>query len=371
MIRRQYIEVATQALRQGRVGRVVRQVVTTAVVPVSSKVGRPLTGPLIANLIVTYRCNSRCFMCDLPKRWFYETRGLEEMSTTALEGVIDDLAAIGTTGIGLSGGEPTLRKDCVELLRHAKQRDLHVHINTNGATLTEVGRVDALLESGVDSINISLDASNALLHDRLRGDRGAFDRVTEATELILSRRKGQSPRVSYVTVVSPDNRRELPEIVATAKRRGVDAVSFMPLHGVYSGASAPIDVAEVEEAVEWIREYRRGPDGRIIDSSDAYLSLFGRALRGEPSPLQCFASYNHVLVDCYGNVFPCHYIFETGAPIGNIRDTPLREMWSGAHYRAVRKELSKCSDCYWNCHTEMNLLYQRRGEGVEHVHGPD
>ena len=42
-----------------------------------------------------------------------------------------------------------------------------------------------------------------------------------------------------------------------------------------------------------------------------YLSLFERAWRGEPSPLKCYATYNHLLVDCYGNFYPCALWFTT------------------------------------------------------------
>jgi MoaA/NifB/PqqE/SkfB family radical SAM enzyme len=117
-------------------------------------------------------------------------------------------------------------------------------------------------------------------------------------------------------------------------------------------------VAAMEETMRRLVALRRGGDD-FLDNSEAYLSLFPRAFRGEESPLRCYVGYNHVLVDCFGNVYPCAYFCETGRPTGNVRDTPLRDLWTGSTYRELRRTLSACRECYWNCHTEMNLLYQR------------
>jgi radical SAM protein with 4Fe4S-binding SPASM domain len=114
----------------------------------------------------------------------------------------------------------------------------------------------------------------------------------------------------------------------------------------------------MDETIRRLVDMRHGGD-EFLDNSEAYLSLFPRAFRGEQSPLRCFVGYNHVLVDPYGNVYPCAYFCETGRSAGNVRDTPLHELWSGKTYRELRRTLSACRECYWNCHTEMNLLYQR------------
>jgi radical SAM protein with 4Fe4S-binding SPASM domain len=67
------------------------------------------------------------------------------------------------------------------------------------------------------------------------------------------------------------------------------------------------------------------------------------------------------VVDTYGNVFPCTLHYQFGRAIGNVRDVPLRTLWRSEDYQRRREELTACTDCYWNCHTEINLLYQRPG----------
>jgi MoaA/NifB/PqqE/SkfB family radical SAM enzyme len=360
VIRRQYLRIARRAFREGKLLWLAKQVVRVASVPLADRMQRPLAGPILGNIVPTYRCNNACFMCDLPKPWFYKARGGQELDTAGMKALVDDFARIGTLGLSFTGGEPTLRPDCFELVEHASSRGMLAHLNTNAYTLQNAELVRALLDTGVESMNISLDGAVAATHDRLRHAKHGFDRVARATELILAHRRGSRPSITYTFVIGPENHREVFDFIALARGRGIESVSFMPLHGCYRGAQplAAAQIAEMEETIRHLVDMRRGGDN-FLDNSEAYLSLFPRAFRGESSPLRCFVGYNHVLVDCYGNVYPCAFFCETGRPAGNVHQTPLPELWKGASYRELRRTLSACRECFWNCHTEMNLLYQR------------
>lgn len=360
VVRRQYLRIARRALREGKVLWLAKQAMKVASIPLAERIGKPLAGPILGNLAVTYRCNNACFMCDLPKPWFYKARGQEELETTGMKKLIDDFADLGTMGLSLTGGEPTLRADCFALLEHAAKRGMLPHLNTNAYTLQTPDQVRALIASGVESMNISLDGAIPETHDRLRRAKLGFERVARATELVLAQRRGRNPAITYTFVVGPENHHEIEAFIALARQRGIDSVSFIPLHNCYRGAQplSPEHIAEMEESMARLRAVRRGDD-EFVDNSDGYLSLFPRAFRGDTSPLRCFVGYNHLLADCYGNVYPCAFFCETGRPAGNVHDTPLAELWYGPGYQQLRKDLRHCGECYWNCHTEMNLLYQR------------
>ena len=357
----QYFRMARRAVREGRLAWLASTAAQTLSVPLSHRLGRPLAGPVMANLVPTYRCNNDCFMCDLPKPWLYERRGSRESSTAELKAVIDDLAAIGVVGLSFAGGEPTMRPDCFELLAHGRERGLFVHLNTNGYNLHQAARIDALLEARIESMNLSLDGAEAATHDRLRGVRHGFERIAQATEAILRRRDAGKPAVTYTFVLGPENYREVPAFVELARRRGVDSVSFNPLTGCYRDAR-PADAEAlrgIDRAVDWIREEKaRSADPEFIDNSDAYLSLFPKALRAEPSPLTCYVGYHNVIVDTYGNVYACTVMYQNGRAVGNVRQQPLPELWRSEAYQRHREELTGCKACFWNCHTELNLIYQ-------------
>ncbi len=358
-LRRQYLRVAGRAFREGKLGWVVRQGLKTLSVPVSDRLGHPLAGPLLANVIITYRCNNACFMCDLPVPSFYKKRGTEEFGTEQLKRIIDDFAAIGTSGVNITGGEPTLRPDCFELITHAKQTGMLVNLSTNAFNLARPDRAEALLATGVDSLNISLDGARPETNDRLRGVDGCFAHVEQASELLLARRRNRRPSLTYIFVIGPTNHREIPAFLELSRSRGVDTVGFMPLIGTYHDhvAPSPEQVAAMTESIRLLRQAKRTTYADFIDNSDDYLSLFDRAWRGEPSPLKCYAPYNHLAVDCYGNFFPCALWFTIGKSSGNMRNISLAKYWRTE--REIRRQLSGCHDCYWNCHSEMNLLYQK------------
>lgn len=362
-VRMQYVRMARRAVSEGRLAWLASTAAKTLAVPFSHRLGRPLTGPLMANLVPTYRCNNACFMCDLPKPSLYKARGERESTTEELKAIIDDMAAIGVAGLSLAGGEPTVRNDCFELLAHGHERGLFVHLNTNGYNLLlQPERIDELLATGVGSMNFSLDGSTAETHNRLRDAVFGFERIEKATELILAKRRKGRPSVTYTFVLGPDNCHEVPAFVELARRRGVDSVSFNPLTACYTDAEAasPEKLRGMDDAVAWLRaEKARSRDPEFIDNSDAFLSLFPRAFRATPSPLQCYVGYHNVIVDTYGNVFPCTVHYQFGRAIGNVRDVPLRTLWHSDAYQREREKLLGCTDCYWNCHTEINLIYQR------------
>lgn len=360
--RMQYFRMARRAVQEGRFAWLASTAAKTLSVPISHRFGRPLTGPLMANLVPTYRCNNACFMCDLPKPSLYAKRGAREFETEELKRVIDGMAEIGVAGLSLAGGEPTVRPDCFELLRYGKQRGLFVHLNTNGYNLfAKPERLDELLATGVDSMNFSLDGATAETHNRLRDAVYGFERIEKATAEILSRRKRGKPAVTYTFVIGPDNCDEVPEFVALARRRGVNSVSFNPLTACY-GEAVPHTAEQLDRmdaAVRWLRaEKRRSPDPEFIDNSYGFLDLFPRAFRAEPSPLTCYVGYHNLVVDCFGNVYPCTVHYQFGRAVGNVEQMPLPELWRSAAYQREREKLAGCKDCYWNCHTEINLLYQ-------------
>lgn len=99
----QYFRMARRAVAEGRLAWLVATAAKAASVPVSHRLGRPLAGPLMANLVPTYRCNNACFMCDLPKPSLYEGRGEREFDTNELKAIIDDMATIGVAGLSLAG----------------------------------------------------------------------------------------------------------------------------------------------------------------------------------------------------------------------------------------------------------------------------
>jgi MoaA/NifB/PqqE/SkfB family radical SAM enzyme len=226
---------------------------------------------------------------------------------------------------------------------------------------------------GLDSVNVSLDGAVAETHDRLRGHPGSFARVTDRIQAHAkardrSRRSGRT-RIAVTSVLTPDNAEQVEALADLAERLGADSLGFIPMHEYHDGDTLR-DVAParpwadtMRRAVETLRRLKETRP--IIENSGAYIGLFNDCFDGRPTPIRCRAAETSMVVDCYGRVFPCVPLSEVDRPIGRVTGGTLASFWKSDAYAAARRDLAKCRACYWNCHTEMNLLWasgRRRGK---------
>lgn len=332
-----------------------------AMLQLSSLVKRPLCGPALGTLMVTYRCNYHCAMCNMPvKAGEFARKGAREFSTEQFLQVIKDFAKLGAPGIGFTGGETLLRDDIFELLAATRNHGMIAHLNTNGWLLGDE-QARRIIDIGVDSVNISLDGATAATHDRIRRHPGAFDRAVAAVErlVMLKRKQGSSVRIKTVAVLDGTNIDEVPEMIALSRRLGTDCIEFIPRQPF---ADAPQDagpdpalLAKVDLLVDYLL---KGDDrGVHLENSPSHLRLFRSSFAGLRCPVRCSAGYNSLAVDCYGNVFPCVPWINWGKSVGNLAGTSLDEFWRSSEYQQKRAAIASCRDCYLNCQTELNLLF--------------
>jgi MoaA/NifB/PqqE/SkfB family radical SAM enzyme len=362
MVRKVYIDFLKRRICAGHLdwaaGLATRYVLTK----ISFLAGRPFCGPILGTLVTNYDCNLRCRMCRLPEggRLLRREAG-NPLSTEEMKSVIDGFADLGTKGIGFTGGEPLLRPDLFLLLRHARKRGMLTHLNTNG-TLMDEAAAQAILDAGVDSLNISLDGATRGTHDRIRGVPGAFARTVEAIRRLDRMRKEarSALRTKVVAVLSEENIDEVREYLLMGASLGVDCVEFIPRQpfpeGPGKGIPAdPALVRRIEAAVRLLRDPSSLPVP--LENSPRMLGLFATAFRGEPSPLKCHAGYNSLAVDCHGRIFPCVPYVNWNQPVGALDGKGLRSFWYSQEYAPARREVTRCRSCTLNCQAELNLLF--------------
>ena len=124
------------------------------------------------------------------------------------EALLPDLRAArdqGARRVLFSGGEPTLRRDLLLLVRAARRLGLGVGLATNGRTLIYPRLREALLTAGVDHLRISLHAATAAVHDRMVGVPGAFAQTLAALRALLSTDLSTPPRVEVACTLTDEN----------------------------------------------------------------------------------------------------------------------------------------------------------------------
>ncbi len=183
-------------------------------------------------LSITDRCNLRCKYC-MPEG-ITLTPHCEILTYEELLRVAAQAVALGVTKFKVTGGEPLVRKGCVDFVGQLKALPgvEQVTMTTNGLLLG--AQLEALVSAGLDAVNISLDTVDNAKYCQLTGYRGsALPRLMGLLEQCVV----QGIRTKVNVVLLEENRDELPELASIAQHLPVD-VRFIELMPIGYGASA-------------------------------------------------------------------------------------------------------------------------------------
>lgn len=258
---------------------------------------------------VTELCNLACTHCPHPafkKSDFYGGRSLSfELSAKAV-------GEVATSGKGIvqyvrfaSDGEPMLNKALFPMLDDAVKRSgTFVSLTTNGTLLTDA-RIDALLATGVNLVDVSIDAYSDDVYSkiRVRGDLNVTR--TNVLRLMARARESRSAlRVAVSYIEQPDNAHETALFEKFWNDAGADSVAIRRLH---SAAGAVIPIADL---------------------------LRRDAVAKQRRP--CVYPWERVMVTPRATLAFCPTDWTGGSALADYRTTTIAEVWRGAQYRALR-----------------------------------
>jgi len=287
---------------------------------------------------LTRRCNLHCAHCYMDA---FDREFPGELTTSEAVAVIDDLAQFGVPVLLLSGGEPLMRPDILELCSYAFSQGLRAVLSSNG-TLIQPELAAAIKNAGVSYAGISIDGAEAT-HDRFRGMKGAFQQTLEGIRNL--QRAGV--KTGLRCTITRFNLRELDYIFDLAERENLQRLCFY--HLAYGGRGERIrkhDLSpeESRQAVDTIFNRTLELDSRGIDmevltvdnhADAAYLYLKVK----ETQPNRADEVYKLlrrnggntagsgiVCIDPQGNLHPDQ--FWQSYTIGNVRQSPFSALLS-------------------------------------------
>jgi radical SAM protein with 4Fe4S-binding SPASM domain len=339
--------------------------------------------PYVVSWNLTYRCNLACEHCYLdaggtPQVGTENFADRSELGTEECFRVIDEIAAFAPECVTiLTGGEPLLRRDILEIVRRASERGLWVVVGTNGVRITEnVAR--RLADAGARGLSLSLDALDPDRHDRFRKVRGAWQNTVDGAE-ILNRTK--LPFIVQTTAGS-HNRGELDEIADFAHDRLAAKVwnlYFLVPTGRGQFVS-DITPAQYDEVLASLYRIQRKYDRRMLVNAKCAphyiktvlenagvpsdpISMDAGSATGPPwagsSPIRtysggaggCPAGTHYMGIRPNGDVTPCPYL-----PVfaGTLRSASLADLWTSSDlFAGIRRRTSlggRCGECEMNGH---------------------
>ena len=347
----------------------------------------PFARPYVISWNLTYRCNLACEHCylDAGGTQLVATENFADRSELGTEDcfkVIDEIAAFAPECLTiLTGGEPLLRRDIIEIVRRAADRGLWVVVGTNGVRITE-NVAKRLAEAGARGLSLSLDALDAERHDRFRRVRGAWQNTVAGAEIL--NRTGL-PFIVQTTAGS-HNAGELEAIADFAHDRlGAKVWNLYFLvptgRGQFVSDMTPAQYDDVLGSLYRIqRKYERrmlvnakcAPHyiKTVLEFAEASGGGAPRAMgsAGEPgngsawpgsSPIRtysggaggCPAGTHYMGIRPNGDVTPCPYL-----PMfaGSLRRSTLRDLWTSSElFTGIRRRTSlggRCGECEMNAH---------------------
>jgi len=310
------------------------------------------SAPYRMDLALTYRCNNDCAHCynlehpsltprsPLPAGEGMGVRG--ELSTDDWKRVLDRTWELGIPHVVFTGGEPTLRNDLPELIAHAEANGQITGLNTNARRLSDKKFVRALLEAGLDHVQITVESCDPGVHDDMVRAKGAFEQTIRGLENALATRL----YVMTNTTMLRTNVHTIPDTLDFLAGMGVPTVGLNALiysgHGTTVGTGLP--ESDLLPLLETARAKTEAHGQKLIWYTPTQYCHF------DPMQLElgikgCTAALYNMCVEPDGGVLPCQSYYQ---PLGNLLADSWDSIWN--HELAVRLRErqglpEKCQGC--------------------------
>ncbi len=184
------------------------------------KIKQATKQPSLTQLLIypTDCCNLKCQHCYYNA--IYETsqnHRTDEVSYDHLCGAIEELLPFGLRGCKLSGGEPFLRKDLIDICRYIDSRGISVAIETNGTFINERDAKVLGQLHGRTTVSISIDGANPDTHETCRGISGCFNDTMRGLKYLVN----AGVEVQVIVCLFEANKTELPRLMKICAEKGV------------------------------------------------------------------------------------------------------------------------------------------------------
>jgi MoaA/NifB/PqqE/SkfB family radical SAM enzyme len=318
-----------------------------------------LRHPYKLNFAVTYRCQSRCQSCNIWRQKPRQELRLDE---------IDEFARKNThfRWLGLTGGEPFLRSDIIEVVDTFRQHSKGLYLlamPTNSLASEDMiaSRIDHMFELGVPRIilTLSLDGYRRL-NDRIRGVNGSFDKVMGMAKRLREMQKvWKGLGFSFGYTMSKLNEGALEQTYQEVKKEIPDVtyndfhVNMGQISGIYYdniGADIQTDrLAMADELASFISK-RHMELGVAPMIESVYLKKLVDYMRTGRQPMRSRSLDASLFMTSDGNVYPS---IMWDRKIGNVRDTgyDLEPLWHSKEAEDVRSliKAGKEPSCWTAC----------------------
>jgi len=300
---------------------------------------RQIQMPTDASIILTYRCQMRCKMCNI---WKYPTDKEKEITAKDLEKLPK------LKFINLTGGEPFLRDDIEEIIDISLKKAKRVVISTSGWHVDKIIKVAEKFKGKNLGIRVSIEGLSQK-NDYLRGRSGGFDR---GLKVLLALRQMGFKDIGFGITVSNDTSEDMLWLYELAKNLKMEFATAI-VHNSYYFHKYDNEIVNKDEVIanfhELIRRQLRENNPKSWFRAFFNLGIINY-VRGGKRMLPCEAGTVNFFIEPYGDVYPCNGLDEKiwKVSMGNIREVnSFEELWFSERANKVRELVRACPKNCW------------------------
>lgn len=252
--------------------------------------------PINGSMEITHRCNLRCKHCYLGQQdAIHEQASCRELDTKAILKIIDDITAAGCLYFLITGGDPLMRKDFIDIYKHAVKNGLVVKLFTNGTLISD--KVVEVLQNFIPQlVDITLYGATADTYEKVTGAPGSYERCILGIEKLLAAKIPVGLKTELLNL----NQHELFAMESLAASFGLKFRYDYAVQPCLNGDKTPlqfriepedgvaIDFASEERQKQWVEQ--SGEISMGLASDKIY---------------DCSAGRMSFHIDPYGNLMPC------------------------------------------------------------------
>jgi len=271
---------------------------------------------LLAEL--TYGCPLHCPYCSNPLEL---AAYRDELSTAEWQRVLTEARELGVLQLHLSGGEPLLRRDLVEIVRHAAGLGLYTNLITSALGLTR-RRAEQLRDAGLDHVQVSVQADEAALSDRLAGTP-SFARKLAAARLV----KELGWPLTLNVVLHRQNLDRVDRVLDLAEELGADRIELANTQYYGWALRNRAGLLPSRDQVERAEGVVRAARERLADRMEIVYVLPDHHSR-YPKPCMGGWGRRQLTVVPTGDVLPCPTAQDLPLPRASVREHSLAWIWA-------------------------------------------
>jgi len=293
--------------------------------------------PIRVDLAITYKCNNSCGHCYVAR----DSNNFPELDLESIKRILDILWEVGVPHIALTGGEPTIREDFLDIIEYGQEKGFIMGIITNGRKFSDPQLVKEAIKRGLDYAQITIESHNKDIHNKMVNSQG-FEETVQAIKNF------EKEDIFFMTntTLCKHNVEGIKDTINFLNQLNVKTFACNGL--IYSGKGVEFEdgIAEkdLEPILEKIDRTAHNLDMRFIWYSPTQYCSVNPVELGLGHK-RCSAANISIAIEPNGDVLPCQSYYES---VGNLLEDSWDKIWYSDLFEKIRNHEyiePKCKKC--------------------------